>query len=425
MPGDLLVADMSKIQTYKLVPSYQADLAAMQYTAHSYGIISDAFLLAALNTTPTPGTIYTAGMPLIFCGGTEAHYFFRETSAASVAADGTNTLSIITNRSMSASTACQAWRVTAGGNGNETQITVAAGPGPDGDGDLVIDLPMPAGGTNQTTYMVNTTETCGPGCASVTAFEASPTDPWYYACNITVSGVANATRPEHETSLELRQAAAGAIALQGVSASSLVADSSLQYQAFPAEGSFGVPRAGNVDLVSLTLSQFAIGVVTTAAEFNSHRTITGGDAPARGEMVTIKHPGWIIAILVGAVCGQLLLETGVAIWAYRVSVPPDHTFAHAQVIRQMTLPTTTSGWAGALSTRGEAGGLPWKSASGLSRAASKSGFDPPFRHLPGPGRVWIYRATPMAEPGMLDMHMAGLDVQQRMPTGSSSSTWAS
>ncbi|KXJ87038.1 hypothetical protein Micbo1qcDRAFT_218241 [Microdochium bolleyi] len=417
VPGDLLVADVSTIHTYKLVPSEQADLAALQYTAHSYGIISDAFPAGALNATPTPGNIYTAGSPLIFSGGTEGRYYFRETSALSVKQDGTNTLSITTDRWMGATTTCQAWRVVQGGEGNGTQITIAREPGLGGN--LVINLPMPAGGTNQTTYMVNSTETCGEGCVPVTAFEASDKDPWYYACNTTVSTVHNATRPEHETSLGMRRLAAGGIALQGVAASSLVADGSVQFQIFPAESSFGVPSAGNLTAMGLTLSQYAAGVVATTAEFNDQLVIRGGNSPARGEMLTIKHGGWITVILVGAVCGQLLLELFVAVWAYRVSVPPNHTFAHAQVIAPMMVRARDcAGRHGA-----GAGDVPdsrRRSGSSLIDSASRSSTSTPAGDASGSEPLWIYRATPMGQPGMLDYHMANEGVR-RVPSGGAKS----
>ncbi|KAH7021396.1 uncharacterized protein B0I36DRAFT_393751 [Microdochium trichocladiopsis] len=374
VPGDLLVADMSTIQTYKLLPSTSAELDAQQYTAYSYGLISSGFNTAPLGSIPEPGSIFAPGDALIFLGTESASYVFRDTSAASAAASGTNPVAIITPRSVTASSVCRGAPVTQGGDGSDTQITIADPSDSSTSTTIILPLQVANGSADQTTYMINTTQSCGEGCVPITVFEASLTNPWYYTCNTTVSPVANALRPEHEISLGVRTMAAGGIALQGISSSwpanvTVVAQS----QNFPAEVFFGLPTNGSVSAVALVLSEFAIGVVASTAEWNDPLVIKGGTAPARGDVLTIKHTGAVMAILIGAVVVQLVLEVGVAVWSYRVGVPPDDMVSQAQVLRQMTM----------------VAGCVHEKKIGKAERSEPS---------------WIYRATPLGSSGLYDLH---------------------
>ncbi|KAH7034509.1 uncharacterized protein B0I36DRAFT_316463 [Microdochium trichocladiopsis] len=384
VPGDILIADMSTVQTTKLLPSKSAELNAQQFTAHSYGLISSAYTLSSIDAIKAPGSIYAPGDAILFIGDSSSRYVFRETSAASVAADGTNALAIITSRSIDASTACRSARVTQGGDGRGSQLTIIS---TDPSDPSVINLGQASnGGTDQTSYMINTTQTCGPGCVPITAFEASATDPWFYTCNTTVSTIANTTRREHEISDTVRVLAAGAIALQGVSTSSLANDSAVsQYQSFPAESFFGMPTNGSAASMSLLLSQFAIGTVAAIAEYNDPQVISGSTAPARGENLTVKHWDIIMAILIGAVAAQLVFEVGVAVWAFRVAVPPDDMVAQAQVLRQLTM--------AAGSVRGRRSGRAVKGEKSDDEDGDGAS-----------GALWMYRATPLGSSGLFDLH---------------------
>lgn len=407
---------MSTIQTNRLIPSKSAELNAQQYTAHSYGLISSAYTISTVDNIPQPGSIYAPGDALVFLGNdSTARYVFRDTSAASAAADGTNPLAVITDRYITASTTCRSARVTSGGDGVGANLTIGAfSPSPSSSDPTTFTLPSQAanGGTDQTTYMINTTQSCGPGCLPITAFEASLTAPWLYLCNVTISPVSNAVLlPQHSISDTVRRLAAGAIALQGVSTSSLTSNNSdaasVQFQTFPAEAFFGLSNNGSVSAMGLLLSQYAAGTVAAIAEANDQYRITGEGqmAPARGEVLTIKHGGIIMAILIGAVAAQLVLEVGVAVWAHRVAVPPDDVVAQAQVLRPLSAATgyirkdrraghrknivTSSG-----SSRGSAGG-----ESGAGGAEGEQVYE----------ALWIYRVVPMGNSGLFDLHLERRD----------------
>lgn len=241
-------------------------------------------------------------------------------------------------------------------------------------GDTSIDLPL-AGGTNQTTYMINTTQSCGPGCSQISAFEASHTAPWYYKCNVTVSAVVNASRPEHEASLDLRFITSGAIALQGYDVSSLVNGTTLQFQTYPVESIYGAASSGNTSSMALVVSRFVIGAVATAAETNAPITLQG-QAPQRGEVLEIKKYGMIYLILLGIAVTQLIME---------VAVPPKDTVGQAQVLRSL-----------------------------MGGPAKRVSLNPPgtnFSSRKFTGELWIHRTAATETEDIFDCYMERFKIQ--------------
>jgi hypothetical protein len=99
---------------------------------------------------------------------------------------GTSHNSVYTNRRTINSTwSCQSWPVISGGNGNVSSLTVLE----DSNGNTFnVELPT-VGGPDQTTFFTAPDETCGAGCSIIEEFEASPTRPWYYSCNIIVGTI--------------------------------------------------------------------------------------------------------------------------------------------------------------------------------------------------------------------------------------------
>lgn len=135
-----------------------ATRSILTFNLHSYGIVSSAYPIGGIQDLPSSGTIYIEGDALIYAADLW-RYVFRETSVKSMRTDDTKPLAVVSSRSISTGAACRSWRVVQGGNGSQPIIVVAME-----QGDTRIDLPL-AGGTNQTTYMINTTQSCGPGCS--------------------------------------------------------------------------------------------------------------------------------------------------------------------------------------------------------------------------------------------------------------------
>jgi hypothetical protein len=317
------------------------------------------------STVPSAGSIYDPGDPLMFCERERCRYVFHEKSVSSLESDALNILTVFTSRSMDVSSQCQAWSVTEGGESTSTSIVVATE-----EGDTTIPIPL-AFGLDATIYMVNTTNTCGPGCSSISAFEASTKDPWYYRCNVTVGEVSNATLPEHKIGENVAEIAAGSIALQGYGVSSFN-DTILQQQVYPAESLYGVALNGSTQAMSALLSRFAVGAIAGIAE-NNKALLRRGEEPARGTKLNITHPALIVFIFLLLIGLQLVLEVAVALVANRVVTPEDTPVGVAQVLRAMI--------------------------------EGRTGLEPEFPRNPFSEPLWIYRCPESAQPGVYDLYM--------------------
>jgi hypothetical protein len=301
----------------------------------------------------------------MFCEVGKCRYAFHETSASSTADDDLNILTVFTWRSIDASSTCQAWPVIEGGDSSGASITVDTE-----QGNMTIAIPTPFG-LDATMYMVNTTETCGPGCSQISAFESSPTEPWFYRCNVTVSKVANATRPEHEVNTNLSDIAASAIALQGYGVLSFN-DTVLQQQVYPAESLYGVALNGSTEEMASLLSRFTIGAIAGIAE-NNNALQRSGTEPRRGTKLSITHPGLIALIFLLLTVLQLFLEVAVALVSNRVVTPDDTPVAIALVLRTMV--------------------------------ESRTGLEADYPRNRPAEPLWIYRCPLSAKPGIYDLHM--------------------
>ncbi|KAL0934903.1 uncharacterized protein CTRU02_209494 [Colletotrichum truncatum] len=380
VPGNVTIPNLANIETDKVVKSNSKTLGAEQYTANSYGTMSLAFLTAPVEEAPSARAIYVPSDPLMFCGDTYCKYVFHETSTASIKDVNANPVTVATNRSINSTATCVAWPVTSGGNGTTSNITVSL---PNGDKNEVF-IPV-RGGTEQSTFMTNSSVSCGVGCSIVSAFEASSSSPWYYSCNVTVGKVANATLPEHEVGVNLTSLAAAGIALQGFAASSLVNDTNFQYQMYPAESVFGTPMNGSTDIMQALLARFAIGVVAIAAENNGDLTVDG-NMPMKGTQLTVSHWNFVHMILILTATLQLALGIAAALVANRVVVPDGGAVEMALVMRSMAIRERMGHGDGAEGVKSNT--------------------------------LWIYRDTLVsAESGVYDLHMEEQRLHERNDSG--------
>ena len=239
-----------------------------------------------------------------------------------------NPAAIYTNRTVYVRYACNSWPVTEGGNGTSLNITILL----DSESHFQhITLPN-AGGPNQTTFITNPNNLdCGDRCSTVYAFEASLSKPWWYQCNMTISDTENATHPEHHVGLALSKMGAAAIALQGHVADPIQEKTGQQFQTYPATSAYGFPNGGGIDAMGMTISQFSVGVVATAAQWNPFLTVDG-DLPDTGSALEVKW--FYIYIILGLTCGlQLFLFILCSVVANMVIVKDDSHFATARLLR--------------------------------------------------------------------------------------------
>lgn len=337
---------------------------------------------------PSRGDLRLASDARIFCDMDQCQYVFQEknTPPADLPKDADyQPIVVATDRRIDSSGTCTPYKVVAGGDGATTNITIDAGDGTN----RTIQMPF-AGGTNQTTYMTNTSVTCGAGCGVVAAFESAPASSWYYACNVTVGAVSNATQPMHQVSDHVRLLAAQGIALQGYAVLSFVDDSRSQYQSYPGETAFGLAAQGDADAMAMRMARFAIGVIAAAADSNNDVTIQGYP-PVRGSRVKVDHWDYTALILLSAVGAQFVLSLVLTWMACKVIIPPEGLVGMAQLLRSMALETHAA-------QRGEVGEKLVRQDS--SCRFSSKGYCPECK--------WIYRHKLVSEDGIHDLYMEQL-----------------
>ncbi|KAG4443367.1 hypothetical protein IFR05_001156 [Cadophora sp. M221] len=309
------------------------------------------------------GLIWRPSDPLMFCDVQGCTYVFHETTAEPTddsddngkEAEGSSKqeqpLVVASDRTLDSFAVCQSWPVTNSGNGTANRITIDT----QGDGTAKeVSIPV-QGSVNQTTFIADTIESCGSGCRTVAAFEAAETNSWL----------------EHEASGTLRSMAAAAIALQGIGVSSLDLDD-VQYQIYPAESVFGLPKLGSNDSMALTMARFAIGTIAITAQSNDP-LIIDGFAPMKGSHLVVDKWGYVILILASVTSAQLVLAIATAIIASRVVIP-EGPIAVSQVLSPI--------------------------ADKLQKSGSLASE--------GHGGAWIYKAVQTSEEGIYDLFMEEL-----------------
>lgn len=339
-------------------------------------------------SAPKKGDLRVASDPRIFCDAQQCEYVFREknTPPADLPADADfQPIVVATDRKISSTGTCLRHKVVAGGDGSGTNITIEAGDG----GNRTIQISF-AGGMNQTTYMTNTSLSCGTGCGVVTAFESSPKTSWYYNCNVTVGAATNATQAAHNVSDAVRLLAAQGIALQGYAVLSYVDDSRSQYQSYPAETAFGLAAEGDANVMAMRMVRFAIGVIAAAADSNNDVTIPGYP-PVRGSRLKVDHWDYASLILLSAVCAQLVLSLVLAFMSFKIIIPPEGLVGMAQLLKSMAQETHVA-------QIGEAGEKSLREGS-ICRFSSK-GYCPECK--------WIYRHKLVSDDGIHDLYMEHL-----------------
>lgn len=305
----------------------------------------------------------------MFCGDKYCQYLFHEKTPRYWDTVTVDPLTVFTSRRINSSSTCKSWIVSDGGDGSQDKITLATDIGPR---DVRILL---RGGFDQTTFMTDTSLSCGSGCRSISAFEASLVSPWYYECNVTVSEVENAEISEHHVGADLRTMAAAGIALQGYAMSSFANNTSLQYRSYPAESTFGLPIQGDNISMEMLLARFAIGVVAVTAE-NNNPVIVSGYTPERGSHLEVDNWGYASAILIFLAGIQLSLEVVAIVLGHQIVVPPSDVVAVAQILRAV------------------------KTQNCALHDANDKGCEDCLKT-----KRWIYRSRQATEAGVYDLYM--------------------
>jgi len=164
------------------------------------------------------------------------------------------------------------------------------------------------------------------------AFEPDSTNPWLYNCTITVSEVANTTRPEHAISDLTAYTAASAIALGGLDAH--LSDTTLVHRAqrYPQRKyGYGARRLGDAGEMGFNIAHFAIGAISVADKFNPRMTFPG-EEPVQGVSLSIPKVVYLVVIFILIAAMQLVLLIITSFAANRVVVTDDSPVAIARLL---------------------------------------------------------------------------------------------
>lgn len=253
-------------------------VSRLQYNSNTTSLV---------DVLPAPGTKIDDRAYTIFCEDetTICRYVFPEESTY----NSSYWAMVATGRHVAASTTCQSWKVTSGGDGLQSFITVA-------DSLNSTHGPIPAlNGPRQSIYMFNPNDpkASGPNWAIITVLEASNTKPWFYICNSTLdTTVVNAAIKEHQLGPDVPRLATQAIALQGYGSSNVgMANSTrgLQFQSYPVNTLYGNERRGDNGWMGTTISQFTIGAIGGLA-IKSPLVDVPGMAPIKSARIEV--PNW-------------------------------------------------------------------------------------------------------------------------------------
>ncbi|KAH7189976.1 hypothetical protein BKA60DRAFT_530847 [Fusarium oxysporum] len=346
--GLAVLANMSLVQPLGFIFSNSQSRSDQEYAANMYGVMSLTYITGARTREPEIGDLRLASDPVLFCDPDGCDFVFLESSVSSDPEEeladmaSWQPIMVATNRRMSISTKCESYPVISGGDGSSTEIEYRRNTtGNKSQENVRVRVPFSVE-TEQTTFMTNTSTNCGPGCSTVTAFETSTKDPWFYSCNTTVDPVTNGTIAEHEVPEHVRLLAAQAIALQGFSVNSTLSNSDLQYQVYPAQSPFGTPLQGMVQAMELTMSRFAAGVIAMVANVNS-AIVVDGLPPTKGWSLNVDHWDYVWFVLATIVSFQFLFSVVVAFMATKVVIPPEGATSMAKVLHAMAASESSGG----------------------------------------------------------------------------------
>ncbi|KID87896.1 hypothetical protein MGU_05134 [Metarhizium guizhouense ARSEF 977] len=329
--GIVSIPDLTSIQTNRVLsqqqqtPSQLQALNALRFTANNYGMsaLASGVSYPAQFSPPTPGTLYNPDTIAIACDNTTACYStFYESTPDNLS----YYFMAATNRSISTTSKCQAFRVTRGGNGDFDNITIA-------DVNTTSFTLPTKNGPDQTTFVVDPANDQHVGWSVVSAFEASNTNPWFYKCNISVGPVVNAVLGVHRLGDNIKLMAPAAIALQGYGASmGTNLSNHIQFQSYPAESLYGSPAGGDTVLMGVITSIFASGVIWTTTQANTNIKATGR-LPVQGITLDINNWAYVHLIL-GLIMGLQLLFALISIaLSNRVMVRDHSHFGEAALLR--------------------------------------------------------------------------------------------
>ncbi|KIN03201.1 hypothetical protein OIDMADRAFT_119695 [Oidiodendron maius Zn] len=294
------------------------------YAASQYGSMMPLFGWNFTNELPNQGQRLLEEDGLIWYldnNNNSGTYIFFDNSPGG----GPDTLSVFTERTINVTYECESYAVTKFGNGMFSTIEVA------GIGEVNVSLSLP----NATTFFNNNNTVCPDEslrCNVIEVLETSPTQPWYYRCNVSLGMTQN--DPENLSFISDTTAYYATVAMAGGGYSVDIDDAGTiqSAQIFPQSSFFGTPLAGNKDLMGWFIGLYSLGSIAVAGNYNP-RQFYNGQTPAEGQHLTIGHHLFFYLILALILGFQAIFIIVVAVWANKVKVGEESHLGMAVLMR--------------------------------------------------------------------------------------------
>jgi hypothetical protein len=217
---------------------------------------------------------------------------------------------------------CESYKVTENGNGTSLDIVAEK------LGNITLSQTVP----DSMTYTTWEDSLCPDNtrCSTVTAFESSNTNPWFYICNITLGLTYNDPQNVSFISDYMAQIATGSIAQIGYTDFNGIAS-----QIYPTGSPWGIPQGGNASEVGLNMATYALGTIAGATIYNPQTTYIG-TAPNQGVILQVNHQYFFYLIIGLIVICHFVFVVVVAWLANRVMVGPEGHLSMGMLLRDVT-----------------------------------------------------------------------------------------
>jgi hypothetical protein len=282
-------------------------------SAYNYGVNNSIYI-------PNAGEIYQPTGAMLWYDRSNSSVKFIFYDAPNDTTVGL--LAVYSNRTLEVNYACESFKVIENGNGTSNDIVAEQ------LGNITLSQTVP----DSMTYSTYQDYQCADNvrCSTVTAFESSETNPWYYICNVTLGQTYNDPQNVSFISDYMAQIATASIAQIGYTDYVGIAS-----QIYPTGSPWGIPQGGNASEVGLVMATYALGTIAGATIYNP-LTQYLGMAPKQGVILQVGHP-YLFYLIIGLIVICHFVFVVVVAWlANRVMVGPEGHLSMGMLLRDIT-----------------------------------------------------------------------------------------
>ncbi|KAL7269614.1 hypothetical protein RUND412_007709 [Rhizina undulata] len=332
-PGIVNITDFTYVWPYNNTAEVPTEAAEFS-TANSWGIMSS--LLAVGNTTDND---FNPDYQYLEWNGTNWIYHMRE-FMPHVTPIVEQNVAHRSDRGVTVSSTCEYYPLISGQWGNSSVVVYRNGTYEETLEKVSNYAPGATTWINPRSDLPKNSDWyCGPRCASIAALQFLDPDNeddveaqygGFFACEVVVSEVQNATLKQQEIPDRVAWIAAGAIGLDGYSEG----PDQWEYVRYFRGTKWGENLGDNSDEMARLVGQFAIGVVATRDLFGPRTEQVLGMQPWVGVLLKVYWPQFL-SILGGILLVQLIMALGTVIYANTVFCKDDSYLSTAPVVERL------------------------------------------------------------------------------------------